>query len=196
MNKIWIGMIAISCVIGIFRGFAPQMVETIFEGATLATQNSINIIGMICLWSGIMKVASSCGLVEKLSKIVKPIIKILFPKLKDSDEAKGNIALNFTANLLGLGNIATPLGLNAMQKLQEKNTNKEVLSDEMMMLIVINTASIQLIPSSIIALRAMEGSSNPVKIVLPTLISSLLSVIVGIILVKINCKNRRKNESR
>ena len=187
-------MIIISIAIGILKGSATEMVNAIFDSTKTATENSINIIGMICLWSGIMKVAESCGIVNKLSKIVNPFLKILFPKLRKDDEARGFIALNMTANLLGLGNVATPLGLNAMEKLQEENNNKDVLSDEMLMLIVINTASIQLIPTSIIALRVAHGSENPVIVVVPILIASIASVITGILLVKLKCKKeRRKN---
>lgn len=195
MNKVWIFMIVVSIAIGIFKGSAAEMVNTIFESTKTATENSINIIGMICLWSGIMKIAEECGIVNKLSKLVNPILNILFPKLKKDDEARGFIALNMTANILGLGNVATPLGLNAMEKLQEENEDKESLSDEMLMLIVINTASIQLIPTSIIAVRASYSSQNPVIVVVPILIASLASVVTGIILVKLKCKkNRRKNE--
>ena len=111
---------------------------------------------------------------------------LVFPKIKE-EEAIGFIALNMTANILGLGNIATPFGLNAMKKLQESNKDKESLSDEMMMLIIINTASIQIIPTSIIALRATYNSNSPVIVVIPILIASFVSVILGIILVKIKC---------
>lgn len=193
MNKVWIFMILISIIIGTFKGLASEMVNAIFTSTKTATENSINIIGMICLWSGLMKIAEECGLVKKLSKIVSPFLNFLFPKLKKGDEARGFIALNMTANLLGLGNVATPLGLNAMEKLQENNNVGDTLSDDMMMLIVINTASIQLIPTSIIALRVAHGSQNPVIVVVPILIASITSVIAGIILVKLKCKKARRN---
>lgn len=188
MNKIWVFMIVVSIVIGIFKGLAPEMVNSIFDSTKSATENSLSIIGMICLWSGIMKVAEKCGVVKKLSKVISPLLNVLFPKLKKDSEARGSIALNMTANLLGLGNVATPLGLNAMEKMQEQNTDKDTLTDEMMMLIVINAASIQLIPTSIIALRVAYGSSNPVIIVVPVLVSSIASVLVGILLVKMKCR--------
>ncbi len=192
MNKIWGFMILISISIGIYKGLASEMVNSIFESTKTATENTINMIGMICLWSGIMKIAEECGVVKKLAKFVAPIINKLYPKLKGDDEAKGNIAMNMTANILGLGNIATPLGLKAMEKLQEKNKEKDTLSDEMMMLIVINTTSIQLIPTSIISLRVAHNSKNPVIIVVPILIASFISVLVGILLVKLKCRNKRK----
>lgn len=192
MNKVWIFMIIISITIGMLKGMAPEMVEEIFNSTKTATENSLNIIGMICLWSGIMKIAEECGIVKKLSKVVNPFLRLIFPKMDKNSDARGDIALNMTANLLGLGNVATPLGLSAMEKMQKENPNKEDLTDEMMMLVVVNTASIQLIPTSIIALKVAHGSMNPVNIVIPTLISSVASVIAGIILVKIECKKKHK----
>ena len=127
MNKIWIYMIIISIGIGVYKGMAPEMVDTIFESASTATQNSINIIGMICLWSGIMKVAEECGIVQKLSKYVSPFLRIIFPKLNKDSEASGAIALNMTANMLGVGNVATPLGLKAM-KCMKKGGKKKLIN--------------------------------------------------------------------
>lgn len=184
-------MICFSIMLGLYKGIAPEMVNTIFDSAKSATENTINIVGMICLWSGLMNIADKCGIVKKLSKLVSPFLNIIFPKLDKDSEARGFIALNMTANILGLGNVATPLGLSAMEKLQEGNKNKDTLSNEMLMLVVLNTASIQLIPTSIIALRVAHNSENPVIIVLPILISSVISVIVGIIMVKIKCKRVR-----
>lgn len=192
MNKVWIFMILISIIVGTIKGLAPEMVETIFDSTKSATENCINIVGMLALWSGIMKIAEECGLVKKLSKFVSPILSILFPKLDKNSEARGFIALNMTANFLGLGNVATPLGLDAMEKMQENNKNKDILTDEMMMLIVLNSASIQLLPTSIIALRVAFDSKNPVIIVVPILISSFLSVLVGVMAVKIKCRKELK----
>lgn len=195
MNKVWIFMLLISIVIGIVKGVAPEMVESIFDSTKSATENCINIVGMLCLWSGIMKIAEECGLVKKLSKFVSPILNLLFPKLDKNSEARGFIALNMTANLLGLGNVATPLGLDAMEKMQENNKHKDTLADEMLMLIVLNSASIQLLPTSIIALRVACDSKNPVIVVIPILVSSFISVLVGVVAVKIKCRRRHKNES-
>lgn len=195
MNKVWMFMLLISIAIGLWKGLAPEMMESIFDSTKNATENCLNIVGMLCLWSGIMKIAEKCGLVKKLSKFVSPILNILFPKLKKNSEARGFIALNMTANILGLGNVATPLGLDAMEKMQENNKNKDKLTDEMMMLIVLNSASIQLLPTSIIALRVAHNSENPVIVVVPILISSFVSVLSGIILVKIKCRKEHRNEN-
>jgi len=184
-------MMIISIIVGLANGKAPELVNAIIAAAKSATENSVNIIGMICFWAGMMKIAEEAGIIKKLAKLVDPFLKFLFPKLKNDTDAKGFIALNMTANILGLGNVATPLGLNAMKRMQENNIEKDTLTDEMMMLIVINTASIQLIPTSIIALRASYQSTNPVIVVIPILIASFLSVMVGVILVKIKCKYKK-----
>ena len=184
MDSIWVFMIIFSLIIGIATGKTPDILNTIINSAKTATENSISIIGMICFWSGIMKIAEENKIIDRFSKLLKPIIKILFPKLIN-EKAKGFIALNMTANVLGLGNVATPLGLKAMKSMQEENNNKEELTDEMKMLIVLNTTSIQLIPTTIIGIRAIHDSKNPVIIVIPILIASLTSVIFGVILTKI-----------
>ena len=133
----------------------------------------------------IIKIAERIGLIENIAKFINPLIRILFPELKEDREISGHIAMNMTANMIGLGNVATPMGLKAMTKMQEKNREKNKLSKSMLMFVVLNTASIQLIPTSVIALRATAGSKNPTDIVLPTIISSIASVVVGILIVKI-----------
>lgn len=143
------------------------------------------------MWSGFMKIAEKSGIVKSISKKVTPIVRILFPELPKNNEATGHIAMNMTANILGLGNIATPMGIKAMEKLEIYNDKKERLSNSMMMFIVLNTASIQLIPTSVIALRATYHSSNPAGVVLPIIIASFGSVIVGIILVKLSCRRKK-----
>ena len=140
------------------------------------------------MWSGFMKIAEKSGIVKSLSEKVTPLVHFLFPELPRGNEATGHIAMNMTANILGLGNIATPMGLKAMETLEKYNKKKERLSNSMMMFIILNTASIQIIPTSVIALRATYQSENPADIVIPIILASLGSVLVGIILVKLSCK--------
>lgn len=184
MNIFWSYMMLISLVFCIMNGNINQIVEVLFSSTEGTVSLFLKLVGMICMWSGFIKIAEKSGLIEKLSKFVNPLIKILFPELKEDNEISGHIAMNMTANMIGLGNIATPMGLKAMKKMQEKNKEKSRLSKNMLMFVVLNTASIQLIPTSVIALRATAGSNNPTEIVLPTIISSLTSVIVGILIVK------------
>jgi len=137
-----------------------------------------------------MEVASKTQIIEYLSKIIKPISKNLFVNL--GEKSFNNIIMNIIANILGLGNAATPLGLKAMKELQKENDNKDELSDNMMMLIVLNTASLQIIPTTIIAIRSSLGSINPTKIIFPVWISTICAAIVGIIFTKIIIKYTKK----
>lgn len=191
MNKIWPWLIIISLIVGIFNGKVQEMATTLFESAETSIETCLNILGIISLWSGLMNIAEKSGLIKKAQKFVYPVIKILFPEVPKDSNAIGNIAMNMTANIIGLGNVATPVGLKAMEELQKINTKKDTLSKSMMMLLVLNMSSIQLIPTTVIALRASFGSENPAEIVIPVIIASFTAVIVGITIVKIMyLKNR------
>lgn len=183
-------MFIISFVIAVLQGNIQKVISVLFDSTKSALDICFNILGILCMWSGFMKIAEKCGIVNKLSKLVSPVVRLLFPALPRDSDVLGHIAMNMTANILGLGNVATPLGIKAMEKLQKYNVKKDELSNEMMMFVVLNTASIQLIPTSVIAMRVMTGSSSPTEIVLPTILSSFISVMVGVILVKI-CTRRK-----
>ncbi len=192
MGAVWIFMIITSFVFAIYNGNLEEVIKAVFDSTNTALELCLGIAGTLCMWSGFMKIAEKSGLVQSLSKITKPIIKLLFPELPKDSEASGHIAMNMTANILGLGNVATPIGLKAMEKLQEYNLKKDTLSNSMLMFLVLNTASIQLIPTSVIALRSNYGSQSPTSIVIPTILSSIISVLVGIIFVKIISKKEQK----
>ena len=191
MNKIWAGMLIIAIILSIMSGNLQELISTLMTSTQSAVTTALEMLGMICMWSGFMKIAESTGIVKSFSKKIAPLVRFLFPELPKDNEVTGHIAMNMTANILGLGNIATPLGLKAMEKLEMCNANKERLSNSMMMFIILNTASIQLIPTSVIALRATYHSNNPADIVLPIIIASFGSVITGIILVKIACRRKK-----
>ncbi|MBQ9279598.1 MAG: nucleoside recognition protein [Clostridia bacterium] len=178
-------MIGFSIIVGVFSGKIQEMTTCIFDSSKSAIETCISVFGIICLWSGFMNIAEKSGLLRKAEKIAYPMIKILFPELNRKSPAVGSIAMNMTANMIGLGNIATPMGIRAMEELQKENKNKSKLSKSMMTLLVLNMSSIQLIPTTVIALRASYGSENPAEIVLPVLIASFTAVISGIILVRI-----------
>ncbi len=139
----------------------------------------------MCLWCGIMKIAQSTSLLNRVTKLLNPLLNILFPELKKSKKAKEEIAMNMTANLLGIGNASTPLGLKAMQTLQKENQKKDELSNSMAMLILLNTASLQVIPTTIIAIRVSLNSKKPTQIIVPVWIATICAAIVGITVVKI-----------
>ena len=190
LNILWPIFIIISIVYAIFSGNIENLNNSIFESTESAVNLTLALIGMTCLWCGIMEIASKTKIIEYLSKFLRPIIKKLFSNLDEN--SYNNIVMNVIANILGLGNAATPLGLKAMKELQKENKNKEQLSDNMMMLIVLNTASLQIIPTTVIAIRSSLGSSNPTKIIFPVWISTVCAAIVGIIFTKIMIKHTRK----
>lgn len=182
LNILWPIFIIISIVYAIFSGNIENLNNSIFESTESALNLTLTLLGMTCLWSGIMEIASKTKIMEYLSKGLKPIIKKFFPNVKE--KSCNNIIMNIIANILGLGNAATPLGLKAMKELQKENGNKDLLSDNMMMLIVLNTASLQVIPTTIIAIRSSLGSEDPTKIIFPVWISTICAAIVGIIMTK------------
>ena len=139
----------------------------------------------MCLWNGIMNIAAKTTLIDKICKILNPIIGFLFPEIKENKKAKKEISMNIVANIMGLGNAATPLGLQAMKTLQKENKDKKVISNSMAMFIVLNTASLQIIPTTVIAIRNSLGSKNPTQIILPVWIATTLAASAAICATKI-----------
>ncbi len=188
LNILWPIFIIISIIYAIFSGNLENLNKSIFESTESAVNLTLTLLGMMCLWSGIMEVASKTDIIKYLSKVLQTIVKIIFYNIKIQSKSYDNVIMNIVANILGLGNAATPLGLKAMNELQKENDNKEKLSDNMMMLIVLNTASLQIIPTTVIAIRSSLGSENPTKIIFPVWISTFCAVIVGVIFCKILIK--------
>ena len=160
LNIIWPAFIIISFLYAIFTGRINEINNGIFESVSDAVELSITFLGTICLWNGIMEIVKRTTLMEKLTKLLSPIIKILFPELKYNQKAKEEISMNMIANILGLGNAATPLGLKAMKTMQKDNPKKDTITNSMAMFIVLNTASLQLIPTNVIAIRTSLNSTN------------------------------------
>ena len=192
LNIVWPIFIIISFSYAIFFGNLNSLNAEIFSSLENAIKLSINLLGTICLWNGIMQIASKTSVIDKLTSFLKPIIRYLFPDLKKRPKIQKEISMNMIANILGLGNAATPLGLKAMKSMQEENEDKDVLSDSMAMFIVINTASIQIIPTTVIAIRNSLGSENPTSIVFPDWIATICAAISGIVAVKILIKVTKK----
>lgn len=188
LNSIWPLLILISYVYAFFVGNIEKINEGIFVSCSSAVELIITFIGTIPLWSGIMKIAQVSSLTKKISKLLNPITHFLFPEIEKKEKVYKQISLNIVANLLGLGNAATPLGLNAMKSLQEKNKNKSELSNPMAMLILLNTASIQIIPTTVIAIRTNLNSINPTAIIVPVWVSSILAALSGVFTVKLFIK--------
>lgn len=173
LNIVWPIFIIISFSFAIFSGNLEKLNSSIFESTNNAINLSLNLLGTLCLWNGIMQIANKTSLIQKLTKFLKPIIKFLFPEIKGNAQIQQEISMNMIANILGLGNAATPLGLKAMKSMQKENTNKDILSNSMAMFIVLNTASIQLIPTTVIAIRNSLESKNPTAIVFPVWIATI-----------------------
>lgn len=193
MNAIWSIMVLVSILFCVINGNVKEVIEVLFSSTENTVSLFLKLTGMICMWSGFIKIAEKTGVIEKISKFINPLIRIIFPELKNDKEISGHIAMNMTANMIGLGNIATPIGLKAMKKLQEKNRNKTKLSKSMLTFVILNTASIQLIPTSVIAVRAAANSKSPTDIVLPTIIASVVSVVVGILIVRLLYGGKNEN---
>ena len=191
LNFIWPTFIIVSFVYAICFGNIAETNMAIFESTENAVNLCIKLLGTICLWNGIMKIAENTSIIDKLKKILKPILKRLFPKLNEKDEAYSEISMNVIANVMGLGNAATPMGLKAMKSLQKRNDNKKVLSNEMAIFIVLNTASIQIIPTTVIAIRNSLGSNNPTAILIPVWGATILAAISAIVSAKIILKRGR-----
>ncbi len=188
LNILWPIFIILSFVYGLINGKANEINNGIFKSLTDAVELTITFLGTICLWNGLMEIVKRTTLINKLTNILKPVINILFPEFKKNQKAKEEISMNLIANILGLGNAATPLGLKAMKTMQKENKKKDTLSNSMMMFIVLNTASLQLIPTNVIAIRTSLNSNNPTNIILPVWIATITAAIVGIIFTKILIK--------
>lgn len=193
LNYIWIFMLVISFIVSIFTGRYAILSNALITGAKDAAELCFSLLGTMCLWTGVSKIAEKSGLTALLSKLFYPIIKLLFPRLKKGALATEAIVMNIVANLLGMGNAATPLGIKAMKELDKINPHKETASDEMCMFAVINTASIQLIPATLISLRQSFNSANPGEIIVPIWISSVVIFIIATSLCKIfSIKSHKK----
>jgi len=188
LNIIWPLFIIISLIYAICFGKVDEVNLAIFDSVENAVQISIKLLGTICLWNGIIKIATNTRLVEKLKRLLKPLLKFLFPDIKETEKAYGEISMNIVANIMGLGNAATPIGLNAMKSMQKNNKEKDKLSDSMAMFILINTASIQIIPTTVIAIRTSLGSNNPTGMILAVWIATLGAAISAIVMAKILMK--------
>lgn len=190
LNYIWSGMVVISFIVAAFTGRLETITSAAMEGAGSAIEMCIGLLGVMCLWTGIAKISENSGLTGVFSRILKPITKIMFPGLKNGSRALNAIVMNMVANLLGMGNAATPLGIAAMKELDKQNEKKGIASDEMCMFVVINTASIQLIPATVIALRQLFGSQNPTEVIFPVWLCSICAVTVGVIAAKVFQKRK------
>ena len=178
MAWIWTGMAVLSILCGLATGRGDLVAAAAVEGAQAAVELCVSIAGMLCLWTGVMEIMRRSGLAEGLSRLLRPVLSTLFPQVSKDRGVMDSISANVSANLLGLGNAATPLGIEAVRRMERKSPG--TASDAMCMLVVCNTASIQLIPTTVASVRAAAGSSSPFDILPAVWLASALSVGVGI----------------
>ncbi len=200
MNYIWGILILISIICSIITGKVQELSNAVLSGASDAVKLIISILGMMALWTGIMKIAEKSGITDFLAKLFSPIIKFIFPDCSPGGNAAKAICMNITANLLGLGNAATPFGIKAMKELKNqelkkyKNTSKiKTATNSMAMFVVINTASLQLIPTLLCTLRQNHNSQNPMGIIILLWITSFTALTAGVLSAKVFERISNKN---
>ncbi len=185
LGYIWFFFIITAIIIGGISGKIDAVVQSIVDSSKLAVEISISLIGVMAFWLGMMKIAEKSGIVAVISKVIKPITKRIFPDVPQEHPAIGHMAMNFTANALGVTNAATPIGIKAMNELQKLNPSKKIATNSMCTFLAINTAGVQIVPASIIAVLAAAGAKNPMVIIGPTFISTLIALISAVTVVKI-----------
>lgn len=184
LNYLWAGMIMIGVVFGAFRGIMPEITEAALSSSKEAVSLCLTMLGIMSFWTGLMEVATKAGIIEKMTRMFRPIVRFLFPNIPREHRANEYITTNIIANMLGLGWAATPAGLRAMEALAELNEGDRA-SKEMCTLLIINISSLQLIPMTIVAYRSQYGSTDPTRIIGPGLWATTISTIVAILFCKI-----------
>ena len=182
MNMLWSVLVLISIVFSIMHATVADTAVAVFSAAQEAVELTLKMLGMFCFWDGIMEIAQRGGVTDCIQKMLSPLLNILFPNHKNDDTVKSAIAMNMTANILGLGNAATPLGLEAMRRLKANERCKDTATNDMIRFVVLNTASIRLIPTTVAMLRFEAGSLAPMEILPVSAIVSLLSCSVGLLI--------------
>ncbi len=185
MNLVFVLLLVGAAIVGAVRGDVKAVGQGAFEGASQGVTLAIGLIGVMALWLGLMRIAEKAGLVEKLARAARPVFRPLFPAIPDGHPAISAMLLNIAANMMGLGNAATPFGIKAMEELEKLNPTPGTATNAQVLFLAINTASLQLVPTTVIALRASAQSSDPAGILLPTLIATVCALTVAILAAKL-----------
>jgi spore maturation protein A len=181
LNYIWFGLMAVAIVVAAINGTAEAVTRGAVESASGAVQIAIGLVGIMTLWLGMMRVAEAAGLVSIIGRALKPLLRWLFPEVPPGHPAGGAIVLAMAANMLGLNNAATPLGIKAMEELQALNPDKKTATNAMVTLMAVTTAGVQLIPASMIGVLAAAGSTNPTAIIGPTIVATFVGTVAAVI---------------
>jgi spore maturation protein A len=191
LNIIWLVLLVGSTAVAVLTGHVKEVVVAATDSAGSAFKIALGFTGIMALWLGIMRIAEESGLIGAFTRLIAPIMRFLFPRIPDGHPALGSMSMNIVANMFGLSNAATPLGIRAMQDLDTLNRHKGAATDEMCMFLAINTSSVQLVPASAIALLAAGGSSDPTVVVFPAIIATCASTAAGILAARLLSKIRR-----
>lgn len=196
MNYIWAGMLIFAFLSAAWKGNMLALSNAVMAGASDAVSLCIKLLGALCLWGGLMEVAKASGLTKAVSRFFSPLLRFLFPHMQKDSPVMSAISMNITANLLGLGNAATPLGLTAMRGLQQSNPNPAVATDEMVNFVVLNTAALHLVPTTVALLRQEYGAAVPMDIMPAAWLTSAAALAVGLIMAWLLRRGGRKQPAR
>jgi spore maturation protein A len=185
LNYIWFGLMAIALVVAAFNGTAEGVTKGAMDSASTAVQIAIGLVGVMTLWLGIMRIAEAAGLVSLLGKALAPVLRRLFPEVPAGHPAAGAIVLATAANMLGLVNAATPLGIKALEELQELNPDKDTASNPMVTFVALTTSGVQLIPATMIGVLAAAGSQAPTAIIAPSIIATFAGTVAAVAAAKV-----------
>ena len=185
INIIWFILLASGIIVGVINGRIEEVTMAAISNAEAAVTISLGLIGVMALWLGVMRIAEDSGIVRSIGRALSFITRPLYTDIPPDHPAMGAIVMNMGANMLGLGNAATPLGIKAMQEMQKLNPKKDTASNSMVTFLAINTSSLTIIPATVIAIRASAGSANPAEIIGPSLIATTVSTIAAIVVVKL-----------
>lgn len=185
INIIWFLILIGGIGYGVFNGNGELVSKAIVSSTSSTVELIIALVGMMCLWCGVMKIAEKSGLTDKLAKVLKPILRLIFKEAGRDEKALGAIVMNLTANMFGLSNAATPFGIKAMEEMDRLNRDKEVASNDMVLFLVLNAACIQFVPTTVVSIRAALNSQNPGAIIFAALCTTTFASILGVLLCKL-----------
>lgn len=196
LNYIWFGLMAIAFVIAAFNGTIAAVSTAAIESAKTGVEIAIGLVGVMTLWLGIMRVAEAAGLVTVLGRLLRPVLRWLFPDVPPDHPANGAIVLSIAANMLGLNNAATPLGIKAMEELQALNEHKDTATNAMVTFMALNTSGVQLVPATMIGVLAAAGSTNPTWIIGPSIVATFIGTVAAVLAAKVLQRFYRQNEKQ
>lgn len=185
INIIWFLILIVGIGYGVFNGNGELVSKAIVSSTSSTVELIIALVGMMCLWCGVMKIAEKSGLTDKLAKVLKPILRLIFKEAGRDEKALGAIVMNLTANMFGLSNAATPFGIKAMEEMDRLNRDREVASNDMVLFLVLNAACIQFVPTTVVSIRAALNSQNPGAIIFAALCTTTFASILGVLLCKL-----------